>query len=363
MVALSPVSQRLSVLAGPRLAIAGAPGDGFAQALAALGGDDDAPPSLPERQDGAGDGKPLPDAAADPAAPATLDPRLLWLPAGALPTAPALAGGGIAKPVPQPIALTAAPTVNPLATPVSEAAPTDTGNSKALDQIASGDATLQAKLTDLFRPAERVATAYIAVAPGAVPVPVQPQPAPVANATISTELAALGFDPTARDDRKKIAADPVAQPTTLTTEVALRNAVQPTGDTRHVPLELRGDTGLQKMIDHIETLRDGADANDTRIRLTPDALGAVDVAVRRNGDAVHVHFTAENAATRTLLTDAQPRLTELAEQRGVRIAGSSVETGTGSGGGHQQPPRPAAPISNVSVSTPIEATGDDARLA
>jgi flagellar hook-length control protein FliK len=118
------------------------------------------------------------------------------------------------------------------------------------------------------------------------------------------------------------------------------------------------------MIDHIETLRDGADANDTRIRLVPDALGTVDVAVQRSGDAIHVHFTAENPATRTLLTEAQPRLAELAEQRGVRIAGCSVETGSGSGSGGGQPPhRAPAPITNVSVSTPSEAAGDDARLA
>jgi len=363
MVALSPVSYRLSVLAGPRLVIGGEPGDGFAQALAALGGDDDTAPPLPERQDGAEDGKPLPNAAADPAAPVTLDPRLLWLSAAVLPNALALAGGSVAKPVPQPIAVTVKPPLHPLATLTSEAAPTDTGGGRALDQIASGDVTFQTKLTDLFRPAERAATTHIAAAPVAVPVPAQPQLAPLANATISTELAAPGFDPTARDDRKKIAAGPVAQAATLTTEVVLQNAVQPTGETRHVALDLRGDTDLQKMIDRIEVLRDGADANDTRIRLTPDALGAVDVAVRREGDAVHVHFTAENAMTRTLLTDAQPRLAELAEQRGVRIAGSSVETGTGSGGGHQQPQRPAAPITNVSVSTPIDATGDDARLA
>lgn len=328
------------------------------------------PPALPQRQDVSGDGKDLPATAADPAAPATLDPRLLWLPVGLLPAAPVVSANDVAPPAPQPVAMTRVGQAESRVTPAltaalatTDAAPDGTKSTKALDQIASGDAALQTKLTDLFHAADRVATppAVAATIPAALAPPAQA--APAAASAISSEAAALGFDPTARDDRKK-AADPVASPTTLTTEVALQNAVQPTGDTRHVPLDLRGDTGLQKMIDHIETLRDGADANDTRIRLVPDALGTVDVAVQRSGDAIHVHFTAENPATRTLLTEAQPRLAELAEQRGVRIAGSSVETGTGGGSGGGQPPhRAPAPITNVSVSTPIEAAGDDARLA
>ena len=62
------------------------------------------------------------------------------------------------------------------------------------------------------------------------------------------------------------------------------------------------------MIAHIETLRDNADAGDTRIRLIPDALGTIDVAVKRDHDTLHVQFTAEQATTRTLIQDAQPRL-------------------------------------------------------
>ncbi|MCU6455069.1 flagellar hook-length control protein FliK [Sphingomonas sp. A2-49] len=81
------------------------------------------------------------------------------------------------------------------------------------------------------------------------------------------------------------------------------------------------------MIDHIEALRDAANANDTRIRLVPDALGTIDIAVRTVGDALHVRFTAEDATTRTLIEDAQPRLAAIAGERGLRIGQSIVEAG------------------------------------
>ena len=100
------------------------------------------------------------------------------------------------------------------------------------------------------------------------------------------------------------------------------------------------------MIDRIEVLRDDANARDTRIRLVPDALGSIDLSVRKDGDAVHVHFTAENQATRTLLAEAQPRLAELAEARGVKLGGATVDTGTGGGANYQprfEPARAQAP--------------------
>ena len=57
--------------------------------------------------------------------------------------------------------------------------------------------------------------------------------------------------------------------------------VQAASGTAQTALDLTADTGLQHMIDRIETLRDAADATDTRVRLIPDALGSIDVAVRQ----------------------------------------------------------------------------------
>lgn len=151
--------------------------------------------------------------------------------------------------------------------------------------------------------------------------------------------------------------------------VAERSAVH-ASDLARVPLDLGSDRGLRQVIDRIETLRndlhDAADARDTRIRLTPERLGAVDVAVRRDSDGVRVHFTAEREATQALLLDAQPRLAELAAQRGVRIAEASVSTGMSQNFGSQQhgaPPQPRAPASHAPPPGEVPDTQTDIRLA
>jgi len=124
------------------------------------------------------------------------------------------------------------------------------------------------------------------------------------------------------------------------------------------------DTGnskwLEQTIDHIEALRDAANAQDTRIRLVPDALGKVAIALTRDGDTLHVRFSAEQPETRQLLTDAQPKLAEIAAQRGIRIGQSTVDSGQG-GGQQRQPETARQPIANrLAVNTTPEPTDDSA---
>lgn len=107
---------------------------------------------------------------------------------------------------------------------------------------------------------------------------------------------------------------------------ALASAGTSAIDTRH-------EQWVSALADHIEALRDAADARDTRIRLVPDALGKIDVALSREGDALHVRFSAEQPAARQLLVDAQPRLADIAAARGLRIGQTSVDGGSGSGAG------------------------------
>lgn len=175
---------------------------------------------------------------------------------------------------------------------------------------------------------------------------------------------------TAWRDRAQRSGDPEASAGTMTPGVG---APTHAGDAASVPaagnagqsgLDLTRDTGLQRMIEHIETLRDDADARDTRIRLVPDALGSVDVAVRQVGDRVHVHFTAAQEATRALIADAQPRLSELAAARGVRIGDTSVSADSGSGTGAAPQPRPAPSITPAPRALSEETqTPSDARVA
>nr|WP_244655521.1 flagellar hook-length control protein FliK [Sphingomonas sp. CFBP 13603] len=114
-------------------------------------------------------------------------------------------------------------------------------------------------------------------------------------------------------------------------------------------------------------LRDAANATDTRIRLIPDALGAIDVSMRKDGDTVHVHFNAEQAATRTLLADAQPRLAELAEARGLKLGQAMLGGGnTGSNAGSSQQRAPAttnAPNRATAASAVIADPTEDTRIA
>lgn len=140
-------------------------------------------------------------------------------------------------------------------------------------------------------------------------------------------------------------AAPAIDAATLRPVAAPVTAAQPQLDTRQ-PQWMEG------MIDRIETLRDASPTQgETRIRLSPDALGDVEVAIRTSDDGrVHVHFSSDNADAGRLLADAQPRLVQLAESRGLKLGGMQVDVGT-----QQQPsqrqaqdqgsPQPRAPRS------------------
>lgn len=114
-------------------------------------------------------------------------------------------------------------------------------------------------------------------------------------------------------------------------------AAAPVAAPQQAGIDLAHDHGLHRMIDRIEHLRDAFDARETRIRLIPDALGPVDISVRRDAasDSVQVHFTAAEAGTRQLIADAQHRLVELADSRGVRIERATVDSGSANTTGQQ----------------------------
>jgi flagellar hook-length control protein FliK len=132
------------------------------------------------------------------------------------------------------------------------------------------------------------------------------------------------------------------------------------------PLDTAQPRWPEAMVTRIEQLRDLAtvpgSSADTRIRLLPDALGPVEIVLRRDGDAVHVQLTAADQATRTLLADAQPRLVELAETKGLRLAMQA--DGGPAGQGDRRPPAPAPtqPPRPASVRTDADADSADPHL-
>lgn len=210
------------------------------------------------------------------------------------------------------------------------------------------------------------------------PVPDHPAAAPVAPVIalasaprpfIQPAMHAFGaaIRQALAEERKpaRVAADPLAGPGAAAIAVPAPSLAPVNGfDT---PVDLADRRWPHAMARHIERLREEADETSTRIRLLPDALGPVDVAVRRDGDTVHVRFTAASAETRQLLADAQPRLADAADARGFKLGRADVGGGELAQRDDRQPAgrRPAPlPTRPVPARASAPAADDlDARLA
>lgn len=164
-----------------------------------------------------------------------------------------------------------------------------------------------------------------------------PQPIKAGDAAPAFQLfaSALHRDAGLREDRGGPVEAPLAPG--LVAPVA---TVPATAAAQDAPLDMRQDQWPQGMIDRIEALRDQADANDTRIRLVPDALGTIDIAISRRDDQVHVRFEAEQAQTRAMLAQAQPELTALASARGLKLGEAAPDARQMTGGGQDMGQNP-----------------------
>ncbi len=359
---------------------------------------------VPGRQATAETGKDLPPETTDDAETPAISAAPLWFAALPLPAAeiapapapnsavstPAISQTAPPPPANQPIAALPKQDIPPSRTPVETAAPATQVGSAVVTPLAEDTLpALQAMPTKIL---DAVAT-LLQQTPGVAPKPVidAPRVAPDTNADraavpIDTPVQAIAVstlpqpagqvfasaravagswrEHASRSDDRDSVDVPTGFVSAAPIDLRERAIVHAAADTAHTALDLTADTGLQRMIDRIETLRDTADAGDTRVRLIPDALGSIDVAVRQDGDRVHVRFTAEHEATRALIAEAQPRLSELAAARGVRIGDTSVSTGTGGSGTAPQPQQPAAPPRAPASAMPEAATlSTDHRLA
>ncbi|KQM19959.1 hypothetical protein ASE73_04180 [Sphingomonas sp. Leaf24] len=204
-------------------------------------------------------------------------------------------------------------------------------------------------------------TVQPAKAPPVTRVAAAPTPEAVAEVVLADAAPAR---PRRDDDTPPLPtpAAPAIDAATLRPVSAPVTAAQPHLDTRQ-PQWVEG------MIDRIETLRDASPTQgETRIRLSPDALGDVEVAIHTTEDGrVHVHFSSENADAGRLLADAQPRLLQMAEARGLKLGGMQVDVGTqqqqsqrqAQDQGSQQPRAPRSAFAE----TPASSTRTDKRIA
>jgi hypothetical protein len=322
-------------------------------------------PADGERQSDAAPCNSLPEKDKDNA-----DPALAWL----LGTAP------IVPPKPVAIALSVAAPVAPGAPVIGAVAPV------AMDPVALAVAVpIEPALTTSLPPADSTtppvtdaalpAPDGISAAPADLPVPAATKPAaPLAGIVLPTALRPLAATiaagapmpalfalamSTDRGARKDDTATPSLTPiaaTLLQPSDAAALIAKP-GGAQGQALDMGRQDWPQKMIDHIEALRDGANANDTSIRLKPEALGRVDIALRTHTDgAISVRFTAEQPTTRALIADATPQLSAAAEARGIRLAGTSVDlTGSGMNDERQR----AQVERRQNITNTLADTGDD----
>ncbi|WP_447727577.1 flagellar hook-length control protein FliK [Sphingomonas koreensis] len=347
----------------------------------------------------AGDGKNLPVEGAPAAGDEDeADPLVAWLPAGLVPLAlpdpvslpdaafvAATPSAGIEAAVAAPIA-DAVPSVGlPAASEIpapltggqagvatAEAVPADVGSS-VVDPVPVEAAPVEAKITSPQAPEAAPRTkaeapvreAMLRAAPvhAATPQPVIPgaTAAPTAAQVFAAAISA-SFDSPAGPTLRT--ADPVAvQAQAAAASEQLRTTVQAMSGAEQPPLDLSRDDWAGKMVDRIAAMRDAAEAADTRIRLAPENLGNVDVSIRRDGDRLLVHFTAENPATRQMLAEAAPRLAELADARGVKLGQTSVDAGTGGQQGQSGQPHPNQPARPASAAANLSQSDRDGRVA
>lgn len=258
---------------------------------------------------------------ADAVAPLTPAPVSAGPAAGASPAAPA-------DPAVEAAMATAVTTTTPDAP--SEAGPVSQAPlPQAPRELRQAAADAPVVRIALDKPAPPQKLSIADVTPGA------PQAAASASPSVADQIFAVFDRPrgqggaTVADDRQP-ALSTLAAPATGTQTAA---AVTAAGQAQDAPLDTRHQEWTAKMIDKIEMLQGGA-VRETKISLMPEGLGKVDIAIRQDDAGLHVQFSTDTQSARQLIADAQPKLAEIAQERGIRIGSTSVDTNAaGSHGG------------------------------
>ena len=217
--------------------------------------------------------------------------------------------------------------------------------------------------------AQRVATSPDARATGPSVMPALPLVAPPAGtvpppsaAAPAGEVFAAAIHAAGRPWREDREADGASAQQAIAATAPVAGMAAAAGAREDATLDMRHGGWPGAMVDHIERLRDAADATDTRIRLVLDALGSIDVSLARRDDGVQVTLTADRPATQAMLAEARPQLTDLAQARGLRLA----DAGLGAGGGgsaqgfadHRRQPAPATAAAPAAPASAALTTDD-----
>ncbi|MEZ0497231.1 flagellar hook-length control protein FliK [Sphingomonas sp. IW22] len=141
--------------------------------------------------------------------------------------------------------------------------------------------------------------------------------------------------------------------------------VDATATLTSAPIDTSRQEWLTAMIDRIETVM-GEDNGkvETRIALSPDALGDVEVRLVETDQGIAVTLDAAAPEAKALLSEAAPRLSDMAEARGLRLSAQTMG-GDGQGGQQRTPHRPDAdaPLTNRRASNGAAEPSTDERIA
>lgn len=177
----------------------------------------------------------------------------------------------------------------------------------------------------------KLSIADLTPVPSQTAAPVVPSPSVAEQVFAAFDLPRQRADANpARDPQVDLAT--VAAPATGTQTVA---AVPATGQGQDAALDTRDQQWTAKMIDRIEALQGASPVRETKLSLMPEGLGKVDIAIRQDdAGSLHVEFSTDTQAARQLIADAQPKLAEIAQERGIRLGSTSVESNaSGTNGG------------------------------
>ncbi|AQR74564.1 hypothetical protein BXU08_13720 [Sphingomonas sp. LM7] len=268
-------------------------------------------------------------------------------------TAPPVQGGAPSKPVSallQPIVQQARP---------AEGSIQRTGTTTRRIDATAASVRASSGLAQVAAP-----TAPVHTAPPVFQAPLATEPS---GPSLAATVFATALDMPRGQRRTTTAADLAGVTVAPSAPEALRaHVVAASANVEQGALDMRRQEWMGQMVEHIEAMRDASPVRETRISLAPEALGKVDVSIRQEGEHVHVHFTTETQAARQLIADAQPRLSELAEARGLKLGQTSFESGTaGQGANRDSREQPSQPQSLKPRAASPESTGGstDDRIA
>lgn len=256
-----------------------------------------------------------------------------------------IAEPGVQAPIAEPIARPAEPARPPVAdavrAPIADGAPRP-ADPVVIDQPAAAF-TLPGERALPSQPAAEPLTPNRQTIAGEASAPVVSVAAPTVQSVKAPPVTRVASAPAPETVAEVVLADaptprlrrdddapPLPTPAAPAIDAATLRPVSAPVTAQQPHLDTRQPQWMEGLIDRIENLRDASPTQgETRIRLSPDALGDVEVAIRTSDDGrVHVHFSSENADAGRLLADAQPRLLQMAEARGLKLGGMQVDVGT-----------------------------------